>query len=150
MTVWEVLAGLGGILLGSGGLAGLLRFWPDRRKTNADAELAIQQAAARAVETVQEVAADAREALKEARTEIKQLKADLVQSREDVRQARDELSALREQASAERQQLQGQMARERSEHARALQVIRKLLTAGQLQQAISDGITALLSEDSTL
>ena len=144
-----MLAGLGGILLGSSGLAGLLRFWPDNRKTNADAELAIQQAAARAVETVQEVAADAREALKEAREEIKQLKKDLTQSREDVRQARDELSALREQTSAERLQLQEQMATERAQHAAALRTIRRLLTTAQLQQAINDGINALLVEDPT-
>lgn len=151
MSGWgDVFVGLASGTVGTGGVGALLLVRANRRKTDADAGLVIQEAAAKAVTTVQRVADETqrelREALKESREENKQLKAEFAQVRSDLLQARTEMEQLRAQASVERQQLLDQLATERAAHETAMAAVRHQLAQTQARK-LANGIGRLLDDD---
>jgi len=142
------VAAIVGTLLGSGGMAGLMRVRSTNRNDDADALVKIHQAAKTAIENV-ETAANA--AIQRARADAAYAQEQVDAAHSEVRQMQSELlelhrqlSDLRGQMFADRQAWQQETARQIAERMQEIAELQDTVRSQQLeiQRLLLDQLTA--------
>lgn len=142
------LLAVGGMVLGSGGMAGLLRVKSSNRNDDADAVIKIQQATTAAINNV-ETAADA--AVRRARNDAADAQAQVEAAHTEIRRMQTELQdlhrqlqELRSQMFADRQAWQQETARQIAERMQEKAELQDLVRSQQLeiQRLLLDQLTA--------
>lgn len=145
------LVAIGGIVLGSGGMAGLLRVRSANRNDDADALIKIHQAAKAAIENVESAAnaavIRARSDAAYAQTQVEAAHAEVRQMQTELLELHRQLSDLRGQMTADRQAWQQETARQIAERMQEIAELQATVRTQQLeiQKLLLDQLTAARS-----